>query len=45
MRVFLAAVLALVAGGAAADPASTADSVLAANHAAVGQPPASGAAQ
>src|SRR5580658_4052325 len=43
MRVFLAAVLALVAGDAAADP--TVDSVLAANHAAVGQAPAAGAAR
>ena len=48
MGAFLAAALAIAAQsplGAAAVPMPTADSVLAANHAAVGQPPASGAAR
>ena len=45
MIALLAAALALVAQNAAADPRATADSILAANHAAVGQLPASGSAR
>jgi hypothetical protein len=45
MRTLVAAALALVAQQVSAAPASTVDAVLAANHAAVGQPPTSGAAR